>query len=136
MPDPAAAEREVRAVLQVYFDGLYRSDVDLLRRALHPRAVYVCATDEDLVHKTRDEYLPVVAARPSPESRGEPRRDAIDEVRFAGPSTAFARVRCSIGDRDFTDFLTLIHDAGRWSIVSKVFHYELRASEEESTCRT
>lgn len=133
MPDPSD---DVRDVLRTYFDGLYRSDVDLLRRALHPRAIYVCATDDELVHKTLDEYLPVVAARPSPESRGEPRRDAIDDVQFAGPSTAFARVRCSIGERDFIDFLTLIRDAGRWSIVSKVFHYDLRASEEATSCPT
>jgi hypothetical protein len=118
------AESELREVLQLYFDGLYASDVELLRRALHPRAIYVCATDDELVYRDVDEYLPIVAARPSPASRGEVRKDHIDALEFAGANTARARVRCSIGDRDFVDFLTLIRTDGRWSIISKVFHYE------------
>ena len=99
------AERAVRDLLQRYFDALYASDADALRAVLHPRAIYVCATGEDFVYKTVDEYLPVVAERPSPASRNEARRDSIDSIELAGANTARARVRCSIGDRDFIDFL-------------------------------
>lgn len=130
------AEGEVRELLQCYFDGLYQSDVDALRRALHPRAIYVCATDRELVYRDMDEYLPIVAARPSPASRNEVRKDFIDAIDFAGPNTARARVRCSVGDRDFVDFLTLIRSEGRWSIISKVFHFESSAPRYQATCRT
>jgi len=126
------AERAVRDLLQRYFDALYASDADALRAVLHPRAIYVCATGEDFVYKTVDEYLPVVAERPSPASRNEARRDSIDSIELAGANTARARVRCSIGDRDFIDFLTLVRDADRWSIISKVFHYDTRSSEGQA----
>jgi hypothetical protein len=33
-------------------------------------------------------------------------------------------VRCAIGTKRFTDFLTLIKLEGRWQIISKVFHFE------------
>jgi Putative lumazine-binding len=32
-------------------------------------------------------------------------------------------LRCAIGPRLFTDFLTLIRLDGRWQVISKVFHY-------------
>jgi hypothetical protein len=74
-----------------------------------------------------EESVPVVAARQSPASRGEARRDHIDTIELAGDSTAFARVRCSIGSRDFVDFLTLVRTDGRWQIIAKVFQIIERA---------
>ena len=70
------------------------------------------------------EYLPIVAAREAPSSRGEARTDAIESIEFAGPATALARVRCSIGPKRFTDLLTLVHTDGRWQIIAKVFHVD------------
>ena len=68
-----------------------------------------------------EEYVPVVAARQSPASRGEERRDHIDAIDLAGENTALARVRCSIGTRDFVDFLTLVRVEDEWRIIAKVF---------------
>src|SRR3546814_9382497 len=79
------------------------------------------------------EYFPIVDARPSPASRGEPRNDRIVSIEFAGPVTAFARVECSIGARFFTDLLALILVGGRWQIISKVFHFDLRDRSDEHT---
>jgi hypothetical protein len=115
----------ISELLQTYFDGLYLSDAERLRRVFHPAARYVCATEEKLVDLGMAEYLPIVAARPSPASRGEARRDRIVGIEFAGPNTAFARVNCAIGPKHFTDFLTLIRTDGAWRIIAKVFHYDL-----------
>lgn len=117
----------VGAVIGTYFDGLHHSDTKRLATVFHPRAQYVCVSDGTLLYRTMEEYFPVVDARPSPASRGEARTDRIVSIEFAGPVSAFARVECSIGDRAFIDLLTLIHIDGRWQIISKVFHYDLRA---------
>lgn len=111
-------------VLTAYFDGLYHSDAETLSRVFHPDARYVCATETPLLHLGMAEYLPIVAARPAPASRGEPRRDRIAGIEFAGPTTAFARVNCAIGPKYFTDFLTLILVDDRWQIIAKVFHFD------------
>lgn len=117
----------VTAVVATYFDGLHFSDTDRLRQVFHPKAQYVCATDGTLLYRDMDAYFPVVDARPSPASRGEARRDEIVSIDFAGPVTARAVLRCSIGTRRFTDFLTLIRLEGRWQVISKVFHHEEEA---------
>ena len=118
----------VAAVLQQYFDALYTCDTELLRGVFHPAAVYATADEVPFLHRTMADYLPVVAARQSPASRGETRRDHIDAIEFAGENTALARVRCSIGPRDFVDFLTLVRVEDRWQIIAKVFHIIQRPS--------
>ena len=98
----------VTRVLETYFAGLYHADIERLGIAFHPKAIYATADETPLLYRTMDEYFPVVAKRVSQASRDEPQRNSIDAIEFAGENTAFARVRCSIGSKDFVDFLTLV----------------------------
>lgn len=113
--------KNVLQVVDDYFDALYECDVEKLSSVFHPQAIYATADETPFLHRSMEEYFPIVAARQSPASRGEPRRDYVDEIQFAGENTAFARVRCSIGGRDFVDFLTLVQVNDRWQIIAKVF---------------
>jgi hypothetical protein len=117
---------EIIALLSDYFDGLYHSDSVLLARVFHPSAQYFCASDGTLLHLTMPEYFPIVAQRASPASRNEIRRDKILSIELAGPVSAFVRLECAIGPKFFTDLLTLVKLDGRWQIISKVFHYDLK----------
>ncbi|WP_298770608.1 nuclear transport factor 2 family protein [uncultured Shewanella sp.] len=120
-------DTELKAVTQVlshYFDGLYHSDTRLLAAVFHSKAHYVCATEGTLLYRDMDEYFLIVDKRPSPASRKELRQDRIVSIEFAGPVTAIARVECAIGEKFFTDLLTLIFIDRKWQIMSKVFHYE------------
>jgi hypothetical protein len=116
-----AAFDDINGVLQEYFDALYFCDIDRLQRVFHPRAIYATADETPLLYRTMQEYVPVVAARQSPASRNEARRDHVDAIDIAGENTAVARVRCSIDQRDFVDFLTMVRTDGRWRIIAKVF---------------
>lgn len=118
---------DIERRMQVYFDGLYFSDTDRLADVLHPDARYICASEAKLINLSMDEYLPIVAKRPSPASRGEPRRDSIVSIAFAGPKTAVVRAHCAVGERYFTDLLTFILDGNTWRIIAKVFHFDLVA---------
>jgi hypothetical protein len=116
---------EIVAALGDYFDGLHHSDADRLGQLFHPQAIYACGTEGSLTHLTMAEYLPMVAKRPSPASRGEARRDRILSIEFAGPVTALARVECAIGPKRFIDLLSFIKLDGRWRLIAKVFHFDL-----------
>jgi len=111
----------VTGVLETYFDGLYHADTERLGIAFHTKAIYATADETPLLYRTMDEYFPVVAKRVSPASRDDPRRDVIESIEFAGENTAFTRVRCSIGTKDFIDFLTLVRTDGAWRIMAKIF---------------
>ena len=125
----STAYGDIPCVLADYFDALHFCDIERLQKVFHPRAIYATADETPLLYRTMEDYLPVVAARQSPASRGEPRRDHVDAIELAGENTAFARVRCSIGARDFVDFLTLVRADGRWQIIAKVFQIIARAEE-------
>ena len=116
----------VTGVLEIYFDGLYHADIGRLAIVFHPKAIYATADEIPLLYRTMDEYFQVVEKRESPASRAEPRRDVINAIEFAGENTAFARVCCSIGSRDFVDFLTLVRTDGVWQIIAKVFQFTER----------
>jgi hypothetical protein len=120
------AYQAVIEAMTLYFDGLYHSDTARLGQVFHPKAQYVCATDGTLTHLAMEQYFAVVDKRPSPASRGETRRDRIVGIEFAGPVTAFVRAECAIGPKLFTDFLTFVSIDGRWRIIAKVFHFDLR----------
>jgi hypothetical protein len=116
----------VTDVLGTYFDGLYHADTDRLAIVFHPKAIYATADETPMLYRRMDEYFAVVSKRESPASRNEPRRDAIESIEFAGENTAFARVRCSIGNKDFIDFLTLVRTDGEWRIMAKIFQITQR----------
>ena len=129
-----SAFHQIGLVLQDYFDALYFCDTVRLERVFHPRAIYATADETPPLFRTMEEYVPIVAARQSPASRQETRRDHIDCIDLAGDNTAFARVRCSIGERDFVDFLTLIREDGQWRIIAKVFQIIERQAKKERPC--
>lgn len=122
-----ALNADITTAMTLYFDGLYHSDVARLKQVFHPKAIYACATDGTLVHKTMDEYFAMVAVRESPASRHEARIDEVVSVEFAGPVTALVRATCAIGPKRFIDLLTWVKLEGSWQIISKVFHYEMAA---------
>ena len=119
----SSALAALEKVISDYFDALYHCDTDLLQQVFHEKAIYATADETPSTALAAS-----TNARQSPASRGEERRDVIDEIQFAGENTAFARVRCSIGTNDFTDFLTFVRDEGRWQIMAKIF--EIRPRNE------
>lgn len=135
-PNPHAQDFvDIAAVLQYYFDGLHHSDTTRLRRVFHPRAVYACASGGTALILSMDEYFPIVDARPSPASRGDARTDRILSIEFACPVTALARLECAIEPKHFIDLLTLIRLDGRWQVIAKVFHYDVRIAGESASSR-
>ena len=112
---------DIRTVLQNYFDGLHHCDTNTLGNVFHPAAIYATADEIPFVFRTMDAYLAIVADRESPASRREARKDVIVSIDVAGANTALAKVQCTIGARDFVDFLSLVRISDRWWIISKVF---------------
>lgn len=122
---PAARDprfEEVQALLGEYYDALYHVDAGRLAAVFHPKAQYFTVLDGALVHLDMPSYLPIVAARSSPHEGAEAYRMELESIEFAGPHSAFARLRCSLFGKDYIDLLSLLFLDQNWRIVSKVFH--------------
>lgn len=115
---------EIAAALQAYFDGWHEGSPDKLKAIFHPSAHLYCAIDGALDDDGMRKVCAYVAARESPAQRGEARRDRILSIDVAGSEAAFAKVQIAIGQKLFTDYLSLLRIGGRWQIVSKTFTHE------------
>lgn len=118
-------EQLVRGVIADYFEALYHGDVTKFRRVLHPLVRLSSATDGVLVNLDLDTYMGMVADRPSPASRHDPRDESIVSVEVASPTTAHARVTDRYVPKRFVNELSFIKIDSRWQIIAKVWHFTL-----------
>lgn len=113
-----------------YFDALYRCDSALLEAVFHPEAHYFTASEGTLLHLDMPTYVPIVAARTSPQSTGENCAWQIESVDFADPVTALVRMRSRMMGKHFIDRLSVVKLDGQWRIIAKVFHFDMMATGE------
>ena len=124
-PDDRAA---IEQTIQTYFDGLYESDADKLASVFDPGSALTYEHAGKVVALPLADWLKSVRERPSPQSKGLARDDAIVMIDQSGPTTALVKVKCQIPPRYFTDYLNLLKTGGRWTVVQKVFATEHRAA--------
>ncbi|MDX1512211.1 MAG: nuclear transport factor 2 family protein [Gammaproteobacteria bacterium] len=114
----------IESTLELYFDALFEGDTDKVRRVFHQNAHLYSATGGEYVDIPLDDYVSLVAGRPSPESQGAARTGEVLDIDQSGPHSALAKVALTIGKRRFVDYLTLLKVDGRWVIAAKAFHFE------------
>ena len=111
----------IEQTLQTYFDGLYEGDADKLASIFHEAAALTFEQDGRITVLPLAQWLKAVRERPAPRARDLARDDAVLLIDQSGPTTAFAKVRCQIPPRYFTDYLSLLKIDDRWLVVQKVF---------------
>lgn len=123
------AINEIHRTLHEYFDFLYFCDFKKLDSIFHPKAIYATSDESPALIRNMKEYKQVIAKRESPASKKDIRQDLIENIELAGDNTARAKVRCSIGNNDYVDFLTLIRVNNKWLIIAKVFQIMKRGNK-------
>ena len=126
---------EIKKIIQLYLDGLYEGDVSKLQSAFHPTCLLTHFNESSNSPRIvpRDEWLQVVANRPSPQSLGLTRHDKIERIELVSRTTAFVKVQCALPPRFFTDSLNLLKvDGKHWQIAQKLFHVEIRSEGDKS----
>jgi len=114
---------EINKTLEAYFDALYEGDLKKIRAVFHPASHLYSATDGNFVDMPLEEYVSLVAGRPSPKAQSAPRSGEVVLIDQSGPNSALAKVTLSIGNRNFTDYLTLLRIGGEWKIIAKAYHF-------------
>ena len=120
--DRAAIEQTI----QTYFDGLYEGNADKIASVFHESSALTWDQDGKISILPRDGWLKLLRERPSAQSKGLARDDAILMFDQSGPTTAFVKVKCQMPPRYFHDYLNLIKSDGKWVIVQKIYAVEVR----------
>jgi Putative lumazine-binding len=111
----------IEQTIQTYLDGLYDGDADKLAAVFDETSALTFEHNGKVTVLPLAQWLKSVRERPAPKAKGLPRDDAILLIDQSGPTTAFAKVKCQIPPRYFTDYLSLLKLDGRWVVVQKVF---------------
>ena len=114
---------DMEKVVQLYFDGLYDSDVEKLKKAFHPEARVVGHFKGRFAVMTLDDFLGIVGNTPAPSGSGESYEMSIALVDQTG-NEAFVKVKDLYLGLHFTDYLTLMKIDGTWQIIHKAFYHD------------
>lgn len=113
----------IGATTQDYFEGMYRRDMDRLRKAFNPGALLIGHYQGALVQIPLDKWLAMVESKPAPCDSGEAFDMRIVSVDVTGQVAVVKVVDLYFGLR-YTDYLTMIKVDGQWRIVNKAFHHD------------
>lgn len=122
---------EIARALQTYFDGFYEGDIPKLEGLFHPNAHLYSAAEGRLQDDAMEAVYTRVRNRTAPAANNQRRRDRIVMIDRAGPESALAKVQIAIGEKLFTDYLSLLKIDGRWRIIAKTYTFVPIALERE-----
>lgn len=111
---------EIVSVIENYFEGIYKGDVELLRSVFHRDTLLFGNIKGIPYQKNVDGYLAVVATRKSPEVLNEPFQMEVLSIEVIG-TIALAKVHVPMLGYNYYDYLSLLKLDQEWKIVSKLF---------------
>lgn len=117
-------EKQIREVLQTYFDCMHESNSEKVLAAFHPNAKVTGYLEDGLHEMSLGDFSGFVASQqPSPKEQGVSGMQDILSIEIAG-ATAAVRVRVDYLGMRFLDSLSLLKVDSNWSIYNKLFHVE------------
>jgi hypothetical protein len=112
----------IQDTIRTYLDSMYKGSTDKVRECFHAHGTlsgYMPGSDE-VSEMNQADFIAVVDEHDAGEKSG-PRNEELLSIDITG-RVAGVKVRVRYLDIDFTDYLLLIKDGGRWQILNKVWH--------------
>jgi putative lumazine-binding protein len=109
-----------------YFETMFDCDPGRFDQVFAPTAQLHGLRDGSLRVLPAAEYRKLLAASPSPRSKGAPRQQEVLLIDLTSPSQALVKVRVRIDATLYVDYLSYHCIGGEWRITAKSFHIERR----------
>jgi hypothetical protein len=107
-----------------YFETMFDCDLGRFNQVFAPTAQLHGLRDGGLRILPAAEYRKLLAASPSPKSKGAPRQQEVLLIDFASASQALVKVRVRIDATLYVDYLSYHRIDGVWLITAKSFHID------------
>ncbi|QIE48016.1 nuclear transport factor 2 family protein (plasmid) [Pseudohalocynthiibacter aestuariivivens] len=112
-------EEAIKSVVRDYFEGVIYDQPERIRSAMHPKAHQAGHYNGEYEFFDRDTFVTSVKPE-NPLSPGAVYEAEFEMVDITG-TAAVAKFRVVCFGENFTDYLSLIKDDGKWTIVMKIF---------------
>lgn len=109
----------VVALIEDYFNLAYEPKSRDFNKVFHPSCLVQWLHEGQLKTLSSPDYAALINGRPSPQSTGAPRDEAILSMENISESLSTATVRVRIGKTLFNDHFVLQKVEGRWLITTK-----------------
>ena len=109
----------VVALIDDYFNLAYEPKSREFNKVFHPTCLVQWVQDGQLNTLSSLDYAALINGRPSPQSTGAPRDEAILSMENISDSLSTATVRVRIGQKLFNDHFILHKVEGSWLITTK-----------------
>ncbi|MGN6315274.1 nuclear transport factor 2 family protein [Trinickia sp.] len=109
----------VLALIDDYFNLAYEPKSRDFNKVFHPRCLVQWVHEGQLQTLSAPEYAALINGRPSPQSTGAPREEAVLSMENISDGLSTATVRVRIGNRLFNDHFVLHKVEGSWLIATK-----------------
>lgn len=109
----------VVALIEDYFELAYEPKSREFNKVFHPSCIVQWLHDGRLDIISSLDYAALINGRPSPQSTGAPRDEAILSMENISDSLSTATVRVRIGKKLFNDHFVMHKVDGRWLIAVK-----------------
>jgi hypothetical protein len=109
----------VAALIDDYFNLAYEPKSRDFSKVFHPSCLVQWLQEDQLQTLSSTDYAALIYERPSPQSMGAPRDEAILSMENISDSLSTATVRVRIGQKLFNDHFVMHRVEGRWLITTK-----------------
>jgi hypothetical protein len=109
----------VVALIDDYFNLAYEPKSREFNKVFHPSCLVQWLHEGQLNTLSSRDYVALINGRPSPQSTGAPRDEAILSTENISDSLSTATVRVRIGQKLFNDHFVLHKVEGSWLITTK-----------------
>ncbi len=113
----------IAQTVQYYFDGMYNSDTEMLKKAFHTDAVLFGYYQGNLSIIPLEDWLGMIKQTPAPAESGEEYDMRIVSIDLVETVATVKVADVYIGLR-FTDYLSLLKIEDNWVVVNKTFYHE------------
>lgn len=107
------------ALIEDYFNLAYEPKSRDFNKIFHPNCLIQWVQDSQLNAMSSPAYAELIKGRPSPQSTGAPRDEAILSMENISDILSTATVRVRIGTKLFNDHFVMHKIEGRWLIATK-----------------
>ncbi|WP_181257357.1 nuclear transport factor 2 family protein [Pseudaminobacter soli (ex Li et al. 2025)] len=110
-----------QAVLQAYIDGSRDLDRAKLAGCFHPSAIMTGFLLDNAIVGTPELYLADIDRMVSRGVSNEGYEAHVEDLTVQGSVASATVVMSGLAGLNFNDFMHLVEEEGRWSIISKLF---------------
>ncbi|CDX32137.1 conserved hypothetical protein [Mesorhizobium plurifarium] len=98
---------ELEKAAQSYFDVLYECSLDKFEALFHPSCSLFTVQDGKETVLSLDRYREIIAARQSPASIAQPRKERLENILTLSADAALVAVSVRVHDKRFKDHLAM-----------------------------